>query len=111
MRKGGMAERRNGGKPIRPTTSRTKRSRARRSPTAVPPHRRTAAPLELLAQLKELYPDAKCALVHRNAFGLLCATILSAQCTDARVNMVTPVLFARYPTPFELARANPAEVE
>jgi endonuclease III len=68
-------------------------------------------PSALLADLKQLYPDAKCALVHRNAFELLCATILSAQCTDARVNMVTPVLFARYPTPFELARANPAEVE
>jgi endonuclease-3 len=61
--------------------------------------------------LKELYPDAKCALNHRNAFELLCATILSAQCTDARVNLVTPELFARYPTAFELARANPAEVE
>jgi endonuclease-3 len=42
---------------------------------------------------------------------LLCATILSAQCTDVRVNMVTPALFARYPTPFELARAEPADVE
>jgi endonuclease-3 len=61
--------------------------------------------------LKELYPDAKCALEYRNAFELLCATILSAQCTDLRVNMVTPTLFARYPTPFELARANPADVE
>ena len=68
-------------------------------------------PSELLSDLKQLYPDAKCALVYRNAFELLCATILSAQCTDARVNMVTPVLFARYPTPFELAQANPAEVE
>ena len=43
------------------------------------------------------YPDAQCALDHRNAFELLCATILSAQCTDARVNMVTPAFFARYP--------------
>lgn len=112
MREGGMAERRNGGKLIRPKTTGTKKSsRARRSPTAVPPHRRTAAPLDLLAQLKERYPDAKCALNYRNAFELLCATILSAQCTDARVNMVTPVLFGRYPTPFALAQADPAEVK
>jgi endonuclease-3 len=65
----------------------------------------------VLSRLKELYPDAKCALDYRNPFELLCATILSAQCTDARVNLVTPALFARYPTAFELARANPAEVE
>lgn len=65
----------------------------------------------ILSRLRELYPDARCALEHRNAYELLCATILSAQCTDARVNMVTPALFARYPTPFELARAEPAEVK
>ncbi len=57
------------------------------------------------------YPDAACALDHRNAFELLAATILSAQCTDARVNMVTPALFARFPTPEDLAVADPAEVE
>jgi endonuclease-3 len=57
------------------------------------------------------YPDAACALDYRNPFELLCATILSAQCTDARVNLVTPVLFARYPTPEALARAKPSEVE
>jgi endonuclease III len=66
---------------------------------------------EILFQLRALYPDARCALDHANAYELLCATILSAQCTDARVNMVTPTFFARYPTPFELARADPAEVE
>jgi endonuclease-3 len=80
-----------------------------RAPTAVPPYRRTA--LAILSQLKAVYPDARCALEHKNAYELLCATILSAQCTDARVNMVTPTLFARYPTPFELARAEPADVE
>jgi endonuclease-3 len=57
------------------------------------------------------YPDARCALDHRNAYELLCATILSAQCTDARVNLVTPALFERYPTPAALARARPADVE
>lgn len=52
-----------------------------------------------------------CALDHRNAYELLAATILSAQCTDERVNMVTPALFARYPTPQDLAVAEPLEVE
>jgi endonuclease-3 len=66
---------------------------------------------EILTRLRAAYPDARCALDHRNAFELLCATILSAQCTDARVNLVTPVLFARYPTPEALARADQAEVE
>jgi endonuclease-3 len=80
-----------------------------RQPSARPPVRPSAA--EILSRLKELYPEARCALQHRNAFELLCATILSAQCTDVRVNMVTPTLFARYPSPFELARADPSEVE
>ena len=66
---------------------------------------------EILARLKQAYPDARCALDYRNAFELLCATILSAQCTDARVNMVTPTLFARYPTAFDLAKADPSDVE
>jgi endonuclease-3 len=52
-----------------------------------------------------------CALRHRNPYELLAATILSAQTTDERVNMVTPHLFARYPTPEDLAAANPAELE
>jgi len=57
------------------------------------------------------YPDARCELDHENPFQLLVATILSAQCTDARVNMVTPHLFARYATAFDLAEAEPLEVE
>ena len=65
----------------------------------------------LIAELKALYPEARCELDYRNAFELLCATILSAQCTDVRVNQVTPTLFARYPTPAKLARARPADVE
>jgi len=67
--------------------------------------------VETLARLRVEYPDAKCELDHRNAFELLAATILSAQCTDERVNMVTPALFARYPSPFELAVAEQSEVE
>lgn len=69
---------------------------------------RTAAVVELL---KQRYPRAECALRHRNAFELLVATILSAQCTDARVNMVTPALFERYPTPADLATSTQEDVE
>lgn len=65
----------------------------------------------ILEKLDEAYPGATCALKHRNAFELLVATILSAQCTDERVNMVTPGLFAKYPTPAHLAYANPKEIE
>jgi len=65
----------------------------------------------VLKRLKRAYPDATCALDHRNAYELLVATILSAQCTDARVNMVTPALFERYPTAQRLARADQADVE
>jgi endonuclease-3 len=65
----------------------------------------------ILGRLKREYPDARCALHHGNAYQLLVATILSAQCTDARVNMVTPAFFARYPSPEALARADRGEVE
>ncbi len=63
------------------------------------------------ALLAEDYPDAECALVHANAFELIAATILSAQCTDARVNMVTPDLFARWPDAHALAEAEQEDVE
>ena len=65
-------------------------------------------------RLSREYPGTAaelCALRHRNPYELLAATILSAQCTDERVNMVTPVLFARYPTPEDLAVADPLDVE
>jgi endonuclease-3 len=65
----------------------------------------------VLTRLDDEYPDARCELDHRNPYELLAATILSAQCTDARVNMVTPALFARYPSPDDLADANPLDVE
>lgn len=61
--------------------------------------------------LKKLYPDATCELDHKNAYQLLVATILSAQCTDVRVNLVTPILFRRWPTPAKLAAAEPAALE
>jgi endonuclease-3 len=65
----------------------------------------------MLRELMEAYPDADCALAHRNAWELLVATILSAQCTDKRVNMVTRELFARYPTAEAMAQADPSHVE
>lgn len=65
----------------------------------------------LFDRLLALYPDAHCALDFTNAFQLLCATILSAQCTDKRVNLVTPALFARYPDAAALAAAKPEELE
>jgi endonuclease-3 len=64
----------------------------------------------LLAGLQRLYPDATCALHHRNSYELLVATILSAQCTDARVNQVTPELFRRWPDAAALADADPEEL-
>lgn len=94
-------------KVIQKALGKNTRIQAKRS--ARPPVRPSSS--EMLSLLKRTYPDARCALNYRNAFELLCATILSAQCTDARVNLVTPTLFARYPTPFDLARANPADVE
>ena len=61
--------------------------------------------------LARAYPDALCALHHADPYQLLVATILSAQCTDERVNMVTPKLFRRYPTPEKLARSSQADLE
>jgi endonuclease-3 len=76
---------------------------------SVPPlHQRV--PL-LLAKLEEEYPEAHCALHFRNAFELLVATILSAQCTDVRVNIVTPTLFAKYPTASLMAKAKIDDIE
>jgi endonuclease-3 len=61
----------------------------------------------ILKVLDEMYPGATCALLHRNPWELLVATILSAQCTDKRVNEVTPGLFAKYPTPRDFAAVRP----
>lgn len=65
----------------------------------------------ILEKLDAAYPDAHCELNHKSAFQLLVATILSAQCTDVRVNMVTPGLFKKYPAPDRLAYANPRDIE
>lgn len=65
----------------------------------------------ILQRLDQTYPGATCALTHKSAWELLVATILSAQCTDVRVNMVTPVLFRKYPTPQHFAALKPEELE
>jgi len=82
-----------------------RRTRSRRLPPAA-----ARAPV-ILERLRAAYPDARCALEHQGAFELIVATILSAQCTDVRVNLVAPVLFARYPDAFALAKADQADVE
>jgi endonuclease III len=66
---------------------------------------------KVYARLAEDYPDAHCALDFNTPFQLLIATILSAQCTDVRVNMVTPAVFKKYPNPRALADADPGELE
>jgi endonuclease-3 len=88
------------------------------SDVPVPAERRPRTPAgrarRTLERLAPEYPGTAqelCALEHRNPYELLAATILSAQCTDERVNMVTPHLFARYPTPEDLAVAEPLELE
>jgi len=72
---------------------------------------RRARATKLVKELHRVYPDATCALHHRSALELVVSTILSAQCTDERVNMVTPVLFKRYRTVADLAGAEQEEVE
>lgn len=66
---------------------------------------------ETLRRLTDEYPEAHCELDHESPYQLLVATILSAQCTDARVNQVTPAVFRHYPTPDDLADADPRELE
>ena len=60
----------------------------------------------ILVELRKAYPDVVCALNHKNAWELTVATILSAQCTDVRVNLVTPALFKAFPTPKAMAAAS-----
>jgi endonuclease-3 len=67
--------------------------------------------LKIHTELKRLYPDTQAFLHYRDPFGFLCAVILSAQCTDARVNLVVPNLWAKYPTPQKLANAKTQDVE
>ncbi len=96
--------RRQAGSPAVPPAALQAASRVR-------PRGRKARALEAFRRLQIEYPDAHCELDFESPFQLLAATILSAQCTDKRVNMVTPQLFARYPGPEALAAARPAELE
>jgi endonuclease III len=88
-------------------TPRPKAIKAPRTFNPVTPERVS----EILKRLDERYGNVTCALTHSNAWELLVATILSAQCTDARVNMVTPILFKKYPTPQHFAALKPEELE
>lgn len=81
-------------KPARPRTAAERKARVAR----------------ILETLDRMFPEATCALHHRNAWELLVATILSAQCTDERVNKVTPALFAKYPSIEDFANASQAEL-
>ena len=91
------------------------KGKAKRRARGYRPRRPVAAKREkaaaVVSALQARYPNAECALHHRNAYELLVATILSAQCTDERVNMVTPGFFELWPTPAALARADRSEVE
>ena len=96
-------------KPPRAATHGTAKSAAPRTaskakPSAASPAEKKKLAARVVRALAADYPDAECALVHRSAFELLVATILSAQCTDVRVNIVTKDLFRRWPTAAELAR-------
>jgi endonuclease III len=95
--------------PHKAKSAKKKVSRAMPPASARRPARERAP--EIFRRLAVAYPNAKCALDFQTPFQLLIATILSAQCTDKRVNMVTPKLFATYPTPTALAAAKQEEVE
>jgi endonuclease III len=91
-----------------------KESNRRSAPKPVRAGRGPLAPervAEILKLLDEAYPEAVCALNHKTPWELLVATILSAQCTDVRVNMVTPALFKRFPTPAAMSKATLPELE
>jgi endonuclease-3 len=91
----------------------TRKPAAKQSTAKLPP-RGPLAPDRIAAILKaldEAYPEVECALTHRSPWELLVATILSAQCTDVRVNIVTPELFRRFPTPQAMAKATLPELE
>jgi endonuclease-3 len=96
------AKRPNSIKPAKPAPKSSPRSALGTDPKRV---------TQILAKLEEAYPTATCELTHANAFQLLISTILSAQCTDVRVNQVTATLYRKYPTPESFAHANPSELE
>lgn len=82
----------------------------RRETCYYPPMKKNELASIVVERLRKVHPDAHCELNHSNPYELLLATILSAQCTDVRVNIVTPALFKKYPTPKKLAKAPLEEV-
>lgn len=100
-------------KNAKPKTKQKKTSAASKSRVAAPSNRGTDPKRvrAILDKLDQAYPAATCELHHDNPFQLLISTILSAQCTDERVNIVTKTLFPKYPTPKDFAYANPSELE
>jgi endonuclease-3 len=101
-------------KNTKPSRTSSKTAKARPKAAAVGTASKGTAPKRvraILAKLDEAYPNVSCALNHRNAFELLIATILSAQCTDVRVNEVTKTLFQKYKRPEDFAYADPRELE
>jgi endonuclease-3 len=100
-----------------PETKPARKLAAKKQPQTSPKNRATCGPLApnriaaILKALDEAYPAAECALIHRSPWELLVATILSAQCTDVCVNLVTPELFRRFPTPAAMAAATLPELE
>jgi endonuclease-3 len=97
----------------KPSKTKSAKPKARKPAAKAPTGVKTDAKRvsAILKGLNEAYPNAVCELNHENAFQLLIATILSAQCTDVRVNQVTATLFKKYPTPEAFAYANPSELE
>jgi len=93
---------------VRKTTAAAKSAKARKNSFAPLAPERIKT---ILQRLDQTYPGVTCALKHKNAWELLVATILSAQCTDVRVNMVTPELFRKYPTPAHFAALKPEQLE
>ena len=103
-----------------PAASKTTAKKRAAKPVSTAPRKKSRKPqlktsperiAKIIAGLEKAYPGATCALIHSNAWELLVATILSAQCTDARVNMVTPTLFRRFPTPAAMSKAPLPELE
>jgi endonuclease-3 len=107
MKAKNLAKKKSAKKPVLKKTGKAPRFVRPPEQTGAHPHRVRA----ILDKLSEAYPQAECALLHKNPFQLLISTILSAQCTDQRVNMVTPGLFEKYPEPAAFAHANPAAIE
>ena len=99
-------------RPVKPASKKTasKKTVAKQKPAKRFAAAEKRAP-EIYDRLAAEYPDARCALDHRDPYELIVATILSAQCTDERVNMVTPALFAKYPDAQALSAAKPEDLE